>query len=276
MTAKPSLPTRTPSAVPVAVPTSTPQTRGSALATASPTATDSASPAAPTPGDAATVSGSARATASTTPTGSFAFSATLAEANLPTAATAYWASPSDLAPAGDWTGSWGDAEQFSACGGNYTSLGYRTIVRRDFSGAVSSASVNAHTATMEFTTAAKASEARATIRKWYYNCPTTLKAAGYTNIKAGTAQDISAGQAVAALDPHQASFRTLMKTNPGPDITSFEDATLVQAGNRLQWVAYEISGVEDHNYAVSTSDGTGLPLYPAISRAPLLAADLVK
>ena len=120
MTAKPSLPTRTPSAVPVAVPTSTPQTRGSALATASPTATDSASPAAPTPGDAATVSGSARATASTTPTGSFAFSATLAEANLPTAATAYWASPSDLAPAGDWTGSWGDAEQFSACGGNWT------------------------------------------------------------------------------------------------------------------------------------------------------------
>lgn len=165
-------------------------------------------------------------------------------------------------------------EPFSLCQGDIGDLRYRDILVRHY--VSGDRSVNAYAVVFGFETPEQAVAARKLIRTdWYPGCAARLVAAG----KAGATQTKAytiplSGKAAQVMDPVDgASFRQVAYPVSGSDTSVFEEATIIQAGSRLEWVVYNVRGA-DNNWDTAPGGPVGA-VYPGIEHAQSWADKLL-
>ncbi|MEL4503939.1 hypothetical protein AAEX63_05130 [Luteococcus sp. H138] len=285
-TSRVQLPTSRPS---VSTPpaTSAPQPSASSTQPSAPSTSLPASTAVPT----ATTTVTTTATASSTPTGSGTSSASAPASAPPPAASSIPASVAaptwdDLPTASELARTGQSAltqdvettelpqESFSLCQVDIKDLSQKNLLVRHFTSG--DGAVTAYAVAFGYDTPEQAVAARKILRGWYTGCAARLQAAGKPGAKQTQAHPIPlAGKAGQVIDPVDgASFRQVSHGVEGGDTGVFEEATIIQAGNRLEWVVYTVQGTDDNNWDTSAGGPVGA-VYPGIAHAQSWADKLL-
>ncbi|MEL4357133.1 MULTISPECIES: hypothetical protein [unclassified Luteococcus] len=283
-------PAGSPSPTRVQLPTSRPSqatapaSSGPATPSASPTANQPSPAASSMPASTATPTATVTTTVTSTPSASGAAPSSPQPAASSLPATAPAPTGQDLPTAADLSrGSRGELRQdveatelpqepFSMCQVDIKDLAHKNLTVRHFTS--SDGSTSAYAVVFGYDTAEQAVAARRVLRGWYTGCAARLQAAGKPDAKQTGAFTIPlSGRAGQLVDPVDgASFRQVSHAVEG-GTGVFEEATVIQAANRLEWVVYTVQG-SDNNWDTAAGGPVGA-IYPGIAHAQSWADTLL-
>lgn len=149
----------------------------------------------------------------------------------------------------------------SLCEKDRTGLGQTAVLHRVATGS----GIITEALAYQFDSVEKATAARGTVREWYAGCLQQLQANGYTATSMTPAVDAPVGSHAKAFGTTQATFR-LVRATAADGTPVFEEASLYQVGNRLEWVVTTLTGAQDDSFDTAPGGPVGT-LFPGIEHS---------
>lgn len=175
-------------------------------------------------------------------------------ADVPGTSLVYRNRPGDLPVVAEVADDSSPQQALSICEQDRTSLGQS----KDLSRVFQSDGKRATAMVWSFDSVEEASQARAEVRSWYYNCATATRT-NATDITVEPAMDSPIGSQAATSDTVQATFRVVRYAEAG--VPHLEEASIFQVGNRLELLVYTLSNATDSQLESSSET------YPGMARA---------